>query len=296
MMLKPLAFFTALILFSSIAFPQEQSKALLYRTETKLLHSIIVGDDFEIYISLPVDYYRSDTTYYPVLYSTDANRAFGMVSDLVYVLSFPGHEIPELVVVGIGYRIKGLEDWAAKRNRDLLPTNDPQVDKRWTDFISKLSGREDIISTSGSASKFLEFIREELIPYIESNYRVKKNDRALVGYSYGGVFTLYTLFTSPETFQRYYAGSASMEWDNKIIFNYEKEYADTHKDLPVTLFMSFGSLENKQSIADMFDMAALLESHNYPNLKLETHIFDDETHSSCMASGLTRALKVLYKK
>jgi predicted alpha/beta superfamily hydrolase len=295
MMLKPRIIIAVLILSCSIIFSQDQSDALLYRRETKVLHSDIVGVDFEIHISLPVDYYRSDTTYYPVLFSTDANRAFGMVSDLVYVLSFPGHEIPKLVVVGIGYKIKGLEEWAAGRNRDLLPTNDPEADKEWDELITKLSGRKDVVSRSGGAEKFLQFIREELIPFIETNYRVKRDDRALIGYSYGGEFTLYTLFTSPETFQRYYAGSASMEWDNKVIFKYEKEYADTHKDLPATLFMSFGSLEEKTHIADMYEMAALLESHNYKSLKLETHLFNDENHSSCLAGGLSRALRMIYK-
>lgn len=287
-----------IILFSSfltVSFAQEQSKGLLYRTETKDLHSDIVGVDFVIHISLPVDYYRSDTTYYPVLFSTDADRVFGMVSNIVYVLSFPGHEIPKLVVVGIGYKIKGLEEYAAYRNRDLLPTKDPEADKEWDTLITKLSGREDIVSKSGGAEKFLQFIREELIPFIESNYRVKQDDRALIGYSYGGIFTLYALFTSPETFQRYYAGSASLEWDNKVIFSYEKKYADTHKDLPITLFMSFGSLEEKPYIADMYEMAARLESRKYPNLRLKTHMFNDETHSSGLAGGLSRALKVIYK-
>lgn len=271
-----------------------QSKSLLFRTETQVIHSNIVGEDFEIYISFPADYFQNDTTYYPVLYSTDGNRNFGLVSNIVNILSFPGKEIPELFVVDIGYKITGLEDWGAWRNRDLLPTNDPIADKEWEDYLYQLSGRNNVVSKSGGAQKFFDFIRDELIPYIELNYRVKQNDRALVGYSYGGVFTLFSLFYSPETFQKYYAGSPSIYWDNKILFQYEKEYADTHKDLSAILFMSFGSLESKSNIANMYEMAYRLESRNYPNLKLETHIFEGETHSSCYAAGLCRALKVIY--
>jgi predicted alpha/beta superfamily hydrolase len=271
-----------------------QSKSLLSRTETKVIHSNIVGADFEIYISFPVDYFQNDTTNYAVLYSTDGNRNFGLVSNIVNILSFPGKEIPGLLVVDIGYKITGLEDWGAWRNRDLLPTNDSIVDRKWEDYLTRLSGRNDIVSKSGGAQKFFEFIRDELIPYIELNYRVKQNDRALIGYSYGGVFTLYSLFYSPETFQKYYAGSTSIYWDNKVLLKYEKEYADTHKDLPVTLFMSVGSLEHKSVIADMYEMANKLESRNYPGLKLETHIFDDETHTSCYAAGICRALRVIY--
>jgi predicted alpha/beta superfamily hydrolase len=295
-MLKTKFVLALLILIFSVTFAQEQSKSLLHRTEIKEIHSKIINDDFEIHISLPVDYYRSDTTHYPVLFSTDANQYFGMLSDLVYQLSFPANEIPKLVVVGIGYKINGIEEWAAKRNRDLLPTSDPEADKEWEKMITQLTGRTDVVSRSGGASKFLQFIREELIPYIETNYRVKQTDRALIGYSYGGLFTLYTLFTSPETFQRYYAGSADMEWGNQFIFKYERNYVITHMDLPVRLFMSFGSLEGNQSIADMYELAADLVSRNYRSLKLETHLFDGETLTSCLAPGLSRALKVIYKK
>ena len=51
----------------------ERSKALLFRNETRLLHSDAIGQDFEIHISFPVDYFINDTSIYPVLYCTDAS-------------------------------------------------------------------------------------------------------------------------------------------------------------------------------------------------------------------------------
>ena len=286
--------FIAWLMLLGNSLSQDNSKSLLFRTETKLIHSNIVGEDFVIHISFPVNYFLDDTTLYPILYCTDADRSFNLVSNIVNIMSFPRKEIPQLLVVGIGYKINGLEDWAAWRNRDLLPTNNPKADKAWENILSKMSGRKDIVSKSGGAAKFLDFIRDELIPYVESNYRVKQNDRALSGYSYGGLFTLYTLFNSPETFQKYYAGSPSIWWDNKVILKYENEYADKHKDLPVALFMSIGGLEDSSSISNMNQMAEILESRNYPGLKMKIHLFEDETHTSCYAGGISRALKVLY--
>jgi hypothetical protein len=58
--------------------------------------------------------------------------------------------------------------------------------------------------------------------------------------------------------------------------------------------MSFGSLEYKSFIADMYEMASRLESRNYPNLKLEIHVFEGETHTSCYPGGLSRALRIIY--
>jgi predicted alpha/beta superfamily hydrolase len=287
--------FLLCLLYFPGSFPQDKSNSLLFRTETKHIHSKTIDDDFEIYISFPVDYFLDDTTVYPVLYCTDGNRNFDLVSNIVNILSFPGKEIPNILVVGIGYKIKGLEDWAALRRRDLTPTSDLVDDKKWETYLSRVSGRNDIVSKSGGARSFLEFINTELIPYIESNYRVKQNDRALLGYSYGGLFTLFTIFNSPETFQRYYAGSPSIWWDNKVTLEYEKEYAESHKDLSVNLFMSAGSLEDLSSIGDMYKLAGRLKSRNYPNLKLQTHIFEGETHTSCYAGGISRALKALFK-
>ncbi|MCJ7524032.1 MAG: alpha/beta hydrolase-fold protein [Candidatus Aminicenantes bacterium] len=302
--LKSCLLFTILFLFLSTSCTknsklpnssnQKFPEVTLFGTETRILHSNIVNEDFELYISFPSSYFKSDTVY-PVLFCLDANRSFGLVCNLVNVLSMPHNEIPEILIVGIGYRINGMEDWGALRRRDFTPTHDPKSDKYWVDLLSRLSGRDNIVVRSGGAQKFLEFISTELIPFIESNYRVSSTDRALLGYSAGGIFTFYTLFQHPEIFKRYFAGSPSIDWDNGIVFKYENEYAATHKDLPVRLFMSAGNLESETMLKNMKKMAGQLQSRSYPYLELETHIFENETHASCYAVAVSRGLKILYK-
>ena len=272
-----------------------QSKALLFRTETRLLHSDAIGQDFEIHISFPVDYFSTDTSIYPVLYCTDANRNFDLVSSIVNILNFPKKGIPRILVVGIGYPINGLEDWAAWRTRDLTPTADPEHDKTWQKTLRRMSGREDIVVSSGGAAQFLAFIRNEVIPYIEANYRVSKTDRAIMGYSLGGLFTLYALFHAPETFRRYFAGSPSLWWGNGVLFRDEQNFAEAHTDLPVKLFLSAGALEDEEMIADVKRMETLLRSRNYPNLDLQSHVFEDETHQSAYPAATSRALRLIYK-
>jgi hypothetical protein len=49
-------------------------------------------------------------------------------------------------------------------------------------------------------------------------------------------------------------------------------------------------------IANVNQMAAQLESRNYPGLKVETQVFPDETHMSCVPAAWMRAFRVLYKK
>jgi predicted alpha/beta superfamily hydrolase len=299
-------FTTCFILISIISYSFSQDKdesaiskqrnleSLSFRTEIHILHSEIIEEDFEIHISFPVDYLRSDTTY-PVLFCTDANRNFGIITDIVNILSFPSNEIPKVLVVGIGYPLKGLEDCGAKRNRDFTPTSDSDHDKKWKEQLSAMSGRNDLVVTSGGAAMFFNFIRDELIPFIESKYRVDSQDRALMGYSHGGLFTLFALFHSPGIFQRYFAGSPSIWWNDRIIFKYEDEYAAAHKDLPAKLFLSAGRLEGEPMLENLNKISERLRSRNYPNLELETNIFDNETHASCYPAAISRALRVIYK-
>jgi len=87
-----------------------------------------------------------------------------------------------------------MADWADYRTRDLTPVNEPSTDEYWNKSLSEITGREFNVKSGGS-DKFLDFIAKELIPFIESNYRVSTGERCLGGYSYGGLFSLYTLFT-----------------------------------------------------------------------------------------------------
>jgi len=56
---------------------------------------------------------------------------------------------------------------------------------------------------AGGADNFKKFMQEELVPFIDSNYRTVKNDRTIAGLSFGGLFAAYVLFAEPSLFQRY---------------------------------------------------------------------------------------------
>ena len=275
---------------------KKNPEVTLFSTEKRILHSKIINDDFEIYVSLPYKYSNTDTTY-PVLFCLDANVKFGLISNVVNNLGTLTRELPEIIVVGIAYPIKGLEDWVINRNRDMTPTSVPEHEKYWVDRLSKATGRDDIVVKSGEADKFIAFIHKELIPFIESEYRVSSRDRALHGTSLGGLFTLYALFQHPETFQRYFAGSPSIDWDEAYMYNLEKNFGKSHNDLSARLFMCVGGLESEKYINNMNKMAdLLLDSQNYPNLEVEIIIFENETHGSTVSASIARGLKMLYKK
>lgn len=264
-------------------------------TESRTLHSDIIEEDFEIYVSLPYMYLNSDTTY-PVLYVLDANIKFGLVSTVVNNLGGLTKELPEIVVVGIAYPLKGLEDWIIGRNRDFTPTKDSETEQYWVNRLSKVTNRDDITVENGKSEQFLSFIKSELIPFIESNYRVSNTDRELHVTSLGGLFTIYALFKEPNLFQRYFANSPSIRGDESYMYNLEEDYANKHKDLPVRLFMSVGGLESKKYKSNHKKLNELLISRNYPNLKLKTHIFENESHGTSVSTSLGQGLIFLFRE
>jgi len=274
--------------------PAAKAAVTVPNTESRTLHSTLYDQDFDIMIRLPDTYHPDSSMIYPVMYVTDANRSFPMVANISFLLGFPKTDFPEVIVVGIGYRIKGLEDWAAWRTRDLTPTNVPATDKGTSEMLSKLSGRE-ISITSGGAEKFLDFIISEVVPFIESDYHVSKTDKTLAGYSYGGLFALYAMLEKPGSFSKYFAGSPSIGWDKGILFRFEEEYAGSHNDLNVRLFMTAGSLEGQTMLSNIEKMKSQLLTRNYPNFGVETHVFENESHVSCMPSAFMRAFVTMYK-
>ncbi|HEY0245844.1 MAG TPA: alpha/beta hydrolase-fold protein, partial [Mucilaginibacter sp.] len=66
----------------------------------------------------------------------------------------------------------------------------------------------------GGAAVFLGFIEKELMPMIDSKYKSDPANRTLYGYSMGGLFGSYVLFTKPALFKNILIGSPALGYDN----------------------------------------------------------------------------------
>ena len=272
-------------LFLSTSYPQnsnDTAKSIkTYRqveisgSEINEFQSAITGEKYFIYVGLPRSYSDS-TKIYPVMYIMDADGSFGTCTEITRLLAL-GNEVPEIIIVGIAYGVS-FNEYLYNRQRDYTPT-----------VMKKYAG-------SGGGKKFLRFIDEELIPFVETKYRVKRSDRAMCGFSYGGLFALYTLFHKPKLFNRYLAGSPSFFWDNGILFEYEKKYFENRSDLPVRLFISAGSLENNNVfIKPLKRFTNIFNTRGYSGLQIKSIILDDETHFSSFGNFFTKGIKWLYK-
>jgi hypothetical protein len=231
------------------------------------LKSSIVGREYQVKIRLPEDY-ASTTMLYPVLYLLDGDHAFAMATDIVQYFIY-GKHIPDLIIASPAYDIKKLPAEGGKnmRDRDLIPFPTPYNDM-----------------TPG-AGPYLEFFEQELIPFVQSNYRVIPNDRTLWGYSSGGVFALFALFEKPHLFQRYVV----VDGFDEIFLKMEEAYAAQHADLSARLCISAppSDLDSKK----LFD---LFNTRNFTSLRSEFVQLNDLGHFTISAEGLTKGLVSVF--
>jgi predicted alpha/beta superfamily hydrolase len=241
-------------------------------TQLLKITSSILAEDFSLFVQLP-RFYEDTTRTFPVIYLLDGQWDFPLVNGAVGGQYYDGF-IPEVIVVGIAWAGEHL-NYDSLRQKDLSPT------------------RIERIPHSGHGPEFLSFIEKEVIPLVESKYRASKDDRTLVGSSLGGLFTLYTLFHKPATFQKYVLTSPFLDWDNGAIYAAESTYAANNSQLPVKLFMGIGGYEG---VPEFHKFVARLKARDYEGLTLETRVLEGMGHSGSKPEGFTRGLQAVFAR
>ena len=162
-----LLFFIFSVLLLEVEAQDSTGNLVLDNIQTYKIHSSIIGEDYTLYV-LKTDDYDTTTRKLPVLYMTDGDWNMTVAMNCFRMLR-QDYVTHEPLVVGIGY---GKNE--NKRVRDLDP------------------------NTGGP--KFLAFIEKEVMPFIDTKYRTN-NERAIYGYSMGGMFTTYVLLNRADLFQ-----------------------------------------------------------------------------------------------
>ena len=242
-------------------------------TEVRQLESSETGRDYDIYIRPPDDYAKDQNRKYPVLYVLDGQWDFKLLDSIYGGLHYDGF-VPEMFIVGITYSGDN-PDYNSLRAMDYTPFH------------------ESFAPGSGDAPKFLAFLKKELFPLIESNYRVDTSRRVLMGSSFGGTFTLYAMFSEPELFSAYMSASPAVPLGDNFAFRQEAEYASSHADLSVRLFLFVGGSEDLTYPVERF--MQVLREREYPSLEMETLTIAEEGHASNKPEGYNRGLRYIFQ-
>ena len=213
---------------------------------------------------MPTSY--TDTTYlpkrYPVLYLLDGDAHFHSVTGLLQILGTGVNAtfvLPEMIVVAIPN---------TNRTRDMTPTRtDRDPDGK----------PQPALAASGGMANFLTFIKTELIPRIEHDYRTAPY-RVFVGHSLGGITTIDALYTMPDAFNAYVAIDPSLWWDKRVLLKQARErfskpglagrtlfvaQANTITPGDTTLNVHFNSIIQFNSILETFNQSGLRYSYKY---------------------------------
>lgn len=270
LLLAGIAFY---IFYSVSGFAQQKNLVTIPNSEHVPMHSKVAGHDYDIYIHFPAGY-ETARRKFPVLYVVDGDNDFS--PSLEYLgLMMAEYHIPEPILVAISDG--GLIGTPGnKRNRDFTPSAVPQNPE------------------SGGAPKFLGFIKDELIPYIDQNLKADPAQRTLYGYSMGGLFGTFVLFSQPKLFKNILIGSPALGYNNGQVFDVEKAYAAAHKDLPVHVFIEVGELETPGQKIPNKKLVDLLNTRQYQNLDLHTVIIEKVTHLTGKPVTMLKALGWAY--
>ncbi len=189
------------------------------------LYSQILNESRKIYIQLPASYNPEKNQKYPVAFILDGEVFLPTVTDVHNYYS--GGFFPEMVLVGI--------------------SNDKNRIRDLTTSTIKTKYGMPYNEENGEAESFSKFIEKELIPYIETKYPVT-NFRTLIGHSYGGLFTIYSLLKQPHLFANYLAIDPSLDWDGQKLLKEAQDLLATQKFENKSLFISLsGQLHMQDS-------------------------------------------------
>ena len=268
--------FSFILVFIITNLSAQERHFTLTNTHIIQMRSDLTGRDHELKIFLPDSYADSINDQYPVLYFTDAYWDMPLLNSIHGQLVWD-NVLPELIMVGFSYPGEDA-NYGALRARDLTPTK---------------VGADN--SITGDGPKFLQFIEETVIPYIESNYRVKKDERAISGSSLGGLFTLYAMYEKPDLFKRFISISPAVDWDDRYLFKLDDRYEEKNDSFPVRLFLSQGGNEYGRFRQPIVEFQQKLAQRNYKDMVLLNYTIEGERHSGVKSEGYSRGLRWVFK-
>jgi hypothetical protein len=238
--------------------------------------STFVKDSFDIYVTLPANYDSANQSF-PVIFYMDANLKSGKKLRSIANEFANNHQPINAVFVGVGHT----GPYRTLRRRDFIS---PSITDSFLTSIDKNYGHSD---------NFYEFLKNELIPFVEKNYKVNQN-RSLIGHSLGGLFSVYSLFKKDRLFTNYVALSPSLWVNGRRIYEFEKQYRKESTSLHANLYLCSGTKETLNYILNgNRDMKSYLEGQQYTGLNLYYYEFEGETHNSEVSVALKTILPKL---
>ncbi|PRX54892.1 serine hydrolase [Flagellimonas meridianipacifica] len=220
--------------------------------------------DYELYVKLPESYSKNPDKLYPVLYFTDA------IWHLEILSASTEYMLEDIILVGIS--------WQKNSSQDLKEEVGEHV-SRFRDYSMQESKKPEIQNKYqlGQANKHLDFIRNNVIKYIEGNYRADSRSRTYFGYSLGGEFGSYVLLSKPDTFDNYIIGSPSIKNEVPYLAELNTKLdsisSDEDNSLHANVFLSYGTQESEM-VEPIQGLVGVLKGRRDRGLSLQKEVIE----------------------
>lgn len=239
-------FIVVAILFLSVTIQAQEntfSKPITIEIGTHYkLQSSVLKEERSLLIHLP-ESYKGSKRKYPVIYVLDGYNHFHHATTASTILQ-NNEKMPESIIVAIPNN-------QGTRRRDL--------------------GRE--------RNNFKKFIKEEIIPFVEKNYRTS-NHKTIFGHSMAGAFVLNYLATEPELFNNYIAASPVIQIFNSELLTKFQELFKSKKTLNKSLYFTLTGVdaEGQRATDALNQFVSLLKKNAPKTLKWKYNYIENQVH------------------
>lgn len=231
---------------------------------------------YRIWVQLP-EGYNSSTQNYATIYVLDPDdESVGDNTNFFYIAK----------------KSKELSQKANKENVILVGIR--HGDFREVDYTpTKFSASG--FSGEGGGEAFMNFVKKELIPKVENDFRASPNreQRGIIGHSLGGLSGAYAFAKHNEAFGSYLLLSPSLIYDNEIILQYEQSTRPTIKNNSQMVFIGVGGTE--ANMVPPIDLLYNRIKQNYPKATIELFINPGKGHNSSKDENIKKALEFYFK-
>jgi len=266
---------------------------------------------YTIDVSLPRGHDAAGALF-PVVVVLDGNLLFDIAQVSLHGgFANTGNVLPPTIVVGVGYPAdEGMAGFYSRRNYDFhgpWAMTDPlgQVLHNIFNMLKKSEGKPDLEMRAGGYERFMGFLRDELLPSLATRYPIDLQARnTLIGDSSGGHFVLRALYDSRSPFRRYVCVSPGFGAAEGAIQKAEAEYAASHADLDVDLFVCCGRVEIDQSQftamcrfgSGVVWVAEQFAIRQWPSARIDWEIMNHEDHASIPLRAVAAGLRSVHRR
>lgn len=238
---------------------------------TTSIESKELNESRTLNIYTPKSYHPDSNKTYPVIYLLDgsANEDFVHIVGLIQFLNM-SLEMPETIVVGIAN---------VDRKRDFT-------------FPTTIKKDKEDFPTTGSSAKFINFIANELQPYVEKSYKVN-NSKTIIGQSLGGLLATEILLKNGKLFNNYIIVSPSLWWDDQSLLKNVDTLINNQKLSHIQVFVAVGE-EGKVMKDDTKKLAELASKAK--DLTVNFEFFEKEDHATILHNSVYQTLLKMYPK